>query len=170
MVSFMIEDTLRAVASLTVPGGQEFHFPHFFPKFWSFFSYFPQISLIFFLILALRVGDFPTREGPGYATGYSDIFYGINSIDSMGCCTPEHSITTITWWLPCSTTLIGWKSSIIQAIQILLLVTFTHTVIVCADRFMVQYWNILSYCSLFKPFDSDQLKSRKKVWMIKCLT
>ena len=32
--------SFRAVASLTVPGGQEFHFPHFFPKFWSFFSYF----------------------------------------------------------------------------------------------------------------------------------
>ena len=38
-------------------------------------SFFPQISinfstlLIFFLILALRVGDSPTRKGPGYATG-----------------------------------------------------------------------------------------------------
>ena len=29
--------------------------------------------------------------------GYSDIHYGINSIDIMGCCTPEHSVTTITW-------------------------------------------------------------------------
>ena len=55
----------RAVASLTVPGGQEFHFPHFFLKFQSIF---PQTLLIFFLILALRVGDSPTREGPGYAT------------------------------------------------------------------------------------------------------
>ena len=60
----------RAVASLTVPGGQEFHFPHFFPKFWSFFLIFPQTFLIFFLILALRVGDSPTREGPGYATDF----------------------------------------------------------------------------------------------------
>ena len=58
----------RAVASLTVSGGQEFHFPHFFPKFWSFFLIFPQTFVIFFLILALRVGDSPTREGPGYAT------------------------------------------------------------------------------------------------------
>ena len=58
----------RAVASLTVPGGQEFHFPHFFPKFWSFFLIFPQTFLIFFLILALQVGDSPTREGPGYTT------------------------------------------------------------------------------------------------------
>ena len=55
----------RAVASLTVPGGQEFHFPHFFLKFRSIF---PQTLLIFFLILALRVGESPTREGPGYAT------------------------------------------------------------------------------------------------------
>ena len=55
----------RAVASLTVPGGQEFHFPHFFFKFRSIF---PQTLLIFFLILALWVGKSPTREGPGYAT------------------------------------------------------------------------------------------------------
>ena len=60
----------RAVASLTVPGGQEFHFPNFFLKFWSIFLIFPQTLLIFFLILAFRVGDSPTREGPGYATEY----------------------------------------------------------------------------------------------------
>ena len=59
----------RAVASLTAPGGQEFHFPHFFLKFRSIFLIFPQTLLIFFLILALRVGKSPTREGPGYATG-----------------------------------------------------------------------------------------------------
>ena len=58
----------RAVTSLTVPGGQEFHFPHFFLKFQSIF---PQTLLIFFLILALRVGESPTREGPGYATEHS---------------------------------------------------------------------------------------------------
>ena len=28
--------------------------------------------------------------------GYSDVPYGINSIDIIGCCTPEHSVTTIT--------------------------------------------------------------------------
>ena len=58
----------RAVASLTVLGGQEFHFPHFFLKFWSIYLIFPQTLLIFFLILVLRVGGSPTREGPGYAT------------------------------------------------------------------------------------------------------
>ena len=59
---------IRAVASLTVLGGQKFHFPHFFLKFRAIF---PQTSLIFFLILALRVGESPTRKCPGYATdGY----------------------------------------------------------------------------------------------------
>ena len=56
----------RAVVSLTVLGGQEFHFPHFLT---TFRSIFPQTLLIFFLILTLRVGESPTREGPGYATG-----------------------------------------------------------------------------------------------------
>ena len=56
---------IRAVASLTVPGGQEFHFPHFFLIFRSIF---PQTLLTFFLTLALRVGESPNREGPGYAT------------------------------------------------------------------------------------------------------
>ena len=59
---------IRAVASLTVPDGQEFHFPHFFLKFRSIFLTFPQTFLVFFLILALRVGESPTWEGPGYAT------------------------------------------------------------------------------------------------------
>ena len=66
----------RAVASLTVPSGQEFHFPHFFLKFRSIFLIFPQTLLIFpqtllifFLILGLQVGESPTREGSGYNTG-----------------------------------------------------------------------------------------------------
>ena len=59
---------IRAVASLTVPGGQDFHFPHSFLKFRSIFLIFPQTFLIFFLILAFRVGDSPTRKGPGYVT------------------------------------------------------------------------------------------------------
>ena len=40
----------RPVASLTVPGGQGFHFPHFFLKIRSIFLIFPQTLLIFFLI------------------------------------------------------------------------------------------------------------------------
>ena len=52
----------RAVASLTVPGGQEFHFLNFFLKFRSILLIFPQTLLIFFLILVLRVGKSPTRK------------------------------------------------------------------------------------------------------------
>ena len=59
---------VRAVASLTVPGGQNFHFPHFSSHFDKFDLFFPQNFLIFFLTLALRVGDSPTRDGSGYAT------------------------------------------------------------------------------------------------------
>ena len=66
--------SIRVVASLTVPGGQEFPFPHFFLKFWSIFLIFPQTLLIFFLISAFRVGESPTREGPGYATVQYSIF------------------------------------------------------------------------------------------------
>ena len=63
--------TGRAVGSLTVPSGQEFHFPHFFLKISIDFSLiFPQTQLIFFPILALRVGDSPTQRGPGYDTGH----------------------------------------------------------------------------------------------------
>ena len=51
----------RAVASLTVPGGQEFHFPHFFLKFRLICLIFPQTLLIFFLILAHRVGRPPGK-------------------------------------------------------------------------------------------------------------
>ena len=49
-------ETHRALglASLTVPDGQEFHFTHSFLKFRSIF---PQTFLIFFLILALWVGE-----------------------------------------------------------------------------------------------------------------
>ena len=36
------------------------------------FLIFPQTLLIFFLILTLRVGESPTREGPGYATEFGE--------------------------------------------------------------------------------------------------
>ena len=61
----------RAVDSLTVPGGREFHFPHSFLKFRSIFLIFPQIFLIFVLILALRVGHSPTRKGSALDTPLS---------------------------------------------------------------------------------------------------
>ena len=41
---------------------------------------FPQNFLIFFLILALWVGDSPTREGPGYAAGLSEGFTLVNRL------------------------------------------------------------------------------------------
>ena len=52
----------RAVASLTVPGGHEFHLPHSLLKFRSSFKKISQFILIFFLILALGVGDLPTQK------------------------------------------------------------------------------------------------------------
>ena len=58
----------RAVASLTVLGGQEFHFPHFSSNLDQVFLLFFKLFSFSFLILALRVGKSPTREGPGYAT------------------------------------------------------------------------------------------------------
>ena len=51
------------------PGWARVPLSSFFLKFLSINFIFPQIFLIFVLILALRVGDSPTREGPGYATG-----------------------------------------------------------------------------------------------------
>ena len=56
----------RAVASLTVPGWQEFHFPHFVLKFDKFF-FFP---LKFDLFSPHFVGDSPTQE-PGKALAAS---------------------------------------------------------------------------------------------------
>ena len=50
------------------PGWARFPLSSFFLKFWSIWIIFPQNILIFFLILALQVGDSPTRKGPGYAT------------------------------------------------------------------------------------------------------
>ena len=80
-IIWLIWAIVRGVASLTVSGGQEFHSPYFFLKFWSIFRKFPQTLFTFFLILVLRVGDSPTREGPGYATdsvslhGQKDSFF-----------------------------------------------------------------------------------------------
>ena len=67
---FLITEYLnsRAAANLTVPGEQDFHFPHFSSNFDKFYFFFPQNILILFLILALWVGESLTREGSGYAT------------------------------------------------------------------------------------------------------
>ena len=58
----------RAVASLSLPGGQDGNITSILPHFPVGSLIFPQIFFIFFLILVFRVGGSPTREGPGYAT------------------------------------------------------------------------------------------------------
>ena len=60
----------RGVASLTVPAGQEFHFPHFSSNFHNFFIF---LKLFSFLssFWPSGMGKLPTREGPGYATSES---------------------------------------------------------------------------------------------------
>ena len=59
--------TSMAVASLSLPGGQDKNISSIVPHFSAFALIFPQI---FFLILVFRVGGSPTREGPGYATAH----------------------------------------------------------------------------------------------------
>ena len=60
--------TFRAVASLSLPGGQDRMISSIFPHFPVASLIFPQFFFIFFLILGFRVGGSPTWEGPGYAT------------------------------------------------------------------------------------------------------
>ena len=43
------------------------------------------------------MGFYTLSHGKFHDRGYPDILYGINSVDIMGCCTPEHSLTAITW-------------------------------------------------------------------------
>ena len=57
----------RAVASLTVLSGQEFHFPHFFPQTWNKFSYFSS-DFTYFLPNFGPPGGLSTREDRGYVT------------------------------------------------------------------------------------------------------
>ena len=60
------------------PGWARVPLSSFFPQILINFLIFPQTLLIFFLILALRVGDSPTREGPGYATAIVYQNLGLN--------------------------------------------------------------------------------------------
>ena len=71
------------------PGWARVPLSSFFLKFRSVFPIFPQTLLIFFLILALRVGELPTREGPGYATG-------ININDTQNLSIPVKSVLLLT--------------------------------------------------------------------------
>ena len=66
--SFLVAFARRAVASLSLPGGQDRMISSIFPHFPVASLIFLQFFFIFFLILVFRVGGSPTREGPGYAT------------------------------------------------------------------------------------------------------
>ena len=87
----------RAVASLTVPGGQESHSSHFFLKFRStFLLIFPETLFIFFLILALRVGESPTWEGSGYVTFLNVHNYCTILYTPWDCCDYDRQVLLIT--------------------------------------------------------------------------
>ena len=58
----------RAVASLSLSGGQDKKISSIFPHFPVVSLIFPHMFLIFFFILVFRVGGSHTREGPCYAT------------------------------------------------------------------------------------------------------
>ena len=52
--------------------------------------------------MLIIMGFYTASQCQFHDRGYSDILYGINSYDimqesCMECCTPEHSVTTITW-------------------------------------------------------------------------
>ena len=68
---------LRAVASLSPPGGQDKIISSIFPHFLVFSLIFPQSFFIFFLVLIFRASGLPTRKGPGYATGSPAWFSGL---------------------------------------------------------------------------------------------
>ena len=59
---------VRAVASLSLPGGQDKNISSIFCHFLEVSLIFPQSFFNFFLHLVFRVGSSPIREGPGYAT------------------------------------------------------------------------------------------------------
>ena len=63
----------KGVASLTISGVQEFHFPHFSSNLYQLFLFSPQIFPNFRPHFGPRVGDSPTLEGPGYATVYGGL-------------------------------------------------------------------------------------------------
>ena len=60
----------QAEVCLTVPGGHESHFPHFFLKFALFFFFLFSSK---FLIFVLHLCEPPTRDGPDYATGQAKV-------------------------------------------------------------------------------------------------
>ena len=60
---WLLKIFIRAVASLTVPGGQAFHFPHSFLTFWPIFLNFP-----YFFLFSSSFWPSGWSTCPGYAT------------------------------------------------------------------------------------------------------
>ena len=90
---------VRAVVSLSPPGGQNKNISSTFPHFLVFCPILPQIFLSFFLILVFRVGGLPTRAGPGYATGpgcYSVLVYWFQPMHD-GLVVSPHGWNGLTW-------------------------------------------------------------------------
>ena len=68
-LKYLLNDLrIRAVTSLSLPGGQDKNISSSVPHFPLFSHIFPQFCFIFFLNLAFRVGESTTWEGPGYTT------------------------------------------------------------------------------------------------------
>ena len=157
-----------AVANLTVPGGQdpwqEFHFPHCFLKFRSIFLIFPQTLLIFFLILALRVGESPTREGPGYVSelpvgSFKFVQLGINGNSNLFACFYQlivsfYSKMIFEWWMgflavPNVSNLLSndcLKSSILCSKEGLIwFFTSSFSVFIQGLCFIYQLWGITTF-------------------------
>ena len=67
-------NTSQLISNTTIPNDNMFHTlrnPKLRkPRTALVLQIFPQISLIFVLILFLRVGESPARESPGYTTPY----------------------------------------------------------------------------------------------------
>ena len=78
----------RGLASITVPDVQEFHLPHVSANFYQLYLFFPQFFHNFRRhMLALRMGDSPTRESPGYATVHGSLMQIKNHCEILG---PHH--------------------------------------------------------------------------------
>ena len=84
----------------------------------------------------LSHGKFHDRE-------YSDILFGINSIDIMGCCTLEHSVTTIKWKFPCSISLIGCINRLVICFSMLFFSSIRHSLLQ-----LVQVFHFPDTCSI----------------------
>ena len=87
----------KAIASLSLPGGQDKNISSIFPHFPEGSLIFPQNFFIFFLILVFRVGGSPTREGPGYATGTTLQSAGLfwpNLVATRAPVAPVYSLVT----------------------------------------------------------------------------